>query len=85
MADPKLGSTNYNVVQLDGQAFTINSIAVTVLIRDPNGNVFLCSGATLPTSGSAGYAAGGLFAGTNTLWVNTGTTTSASFKSVSTG
>lgn len=81
MADPKLGSTNYNVVQLDGQAFTINSIAVTVLFRDQNGNVLWCTGSTVPTNASSGYAIGCLFAG-SALWYNTGTASSSTFKPV---
>jgi len=83
MATPNTGSTNYNVVQLDGQAFTINSVAVTVLLRDPNGDVLWCTGATVPTNGSSGYAVSALFAGTGILWQNAGTRTSSTFKPMS--
>lgn len=84
MADPKLGSTNYNVVQLDGQAFTINSVAITVLLRDQNGNVLWSTGATVPTAGSAGYAVSSLFSATGILWQNKGSTTSSNFVPTST-
>lgn len=83
MANPGPGATNYTVIQMDGQAITINSIAVTVLQRDANGNILYCTGTTVPTG--AGYAISCAFASTGILWVNTGSASSASFKPVLTG
>lgn len=80
MADPRQGATNYTVLQIDGQATTISSIATTVLLRDQNGNILWCTGTTVPTG--AGYAISCLFSATGILWQNAGTAAAATFKPV---
>ena len=68
-----------NSIQVDGRAETINSIAITVLLKDSNGDVVHCTGTTVPTADSVGYAKGCLFIktdaadGTKGLYENAGT------------
>jgi len=83
MATPNTGSTNYNVVQLDGQVFTVNAVSATVMLRDPNGDILWANGPTVPTAGTAGYAVSSLFSATGILWQNAGTRLSALFKPIS--
>ncbi|KJU84549.1 hypothetical protein MBAV_003257 [Candidatus Magnetobacterium bavaricum] len=58
---------------------------VTVLIRDPNNNILLCTGITKPTDATTGYAKGCLFidtdvaTGTSGLYHNVGTNTACVF------
>ncbi len=80
MAVPRNSNyTVYTALQSKGAAETVNSIAITGLLADANGNILWCTGATVPTDGSAGYSAGGLFSGTTILWVNAGTATVSAF------
>ena len=75
-------------LQLAGESETINSIAVTGLISDSNGDLLLCTGLTKPTDASTGYAKGCLFidtdvaTGTTGLYCNKGTNTSCTFTAV---
>ena len=68
-----------NGLRVDGRAETINSIALTVLLEDSNGDVVYCQGATVPTADSVGFAKGCLFIdtdaadGTKGLYENAGT------------
>lgn len=83
------GTTNYNVVMFDGVAETVGNTVVTVLERDPDGNVLTCRGTSVPTG--AGYAKPGWFlltsasSGTSGTYENVGTTTSANFQLVASG
>ena len=70
---------------MDGRAEIINSVAVRVYFRDTNGDVLFCTGVTVPTATSAGYAKGCLFidtdvaGGTGGLYCNKGTNLSCTF------
>jgi hypothetical protein len=74
-----------NGIQIDGRDETINSIAVTVNLRNANGDILHCEGLTKPTDGSTGYAKGCIFidtdvaGGTGAFYVNKGTKTSCTF------
>ena len=91
MSQPGKGATNVNVMQLDGYPEVVNSVSITVLQRDPDGNIFLCQGTTVPTDASSGYAKGCKFIKTDDLstnsatYENTGSTTSSLFKITGTG
>lgn len=86
MATPRLGATNFNVLQMDGSSETVNSVAVTTLQADNNGNISQCSGTTVPTAASSGYSKGCLFfktdaaTGVSGTYENVGTTTSCNFQ-----
>lgn len=78
-----------NGLQVDGRGETINSVAVTVLLKDSNGDVVLCTGTTVPTDASSGYARGGVFLKTNgsagtIFYINEGSNTSSAFNVVKT-
>lgn len=79
--------TNYNSIQFDGEAAKPGSTSVTVLMRDPSGNVQMAIGTSVPGD-EAGYAKSCLFVKTNAadgtagLYENIGTTTSADFNLV---
>ena len=66
-------------LKIDGQPRTINSIAITVNLEDSNEDVLHCSGLTVPTADSVGFAKGCLFIktdaadGTKGLYENAGT------------
>lgn len=68
-----------NGLRVDGRDETINSVAVTIIFKDGNDDVFLCTGTTVPTSDSAGFAKGGQFIktdaadGTKAIYENQGT------------
>ena len=85
---PGLGATNVNVIQTDGVSQTVNSVAITVLQRDSNGDISLCYGTTKPTDGSSGYAIGCRFINTgntsaaNQVFENSGSRTSSSFQAI---
>lgn len=85
MAVQNTGETTYNVVKLAGTDVTINSVAITVLLNDPAGNVLWAQGTAVPTDGSAGYAKGCMFVdtdvagGTGGSYLNKGTTASSAF------
>ena len=76
-------------IKLLGAGVTINSQAITVLVRDADNNVLLATGTVTITDGGAGYAKGALYidtdvaAGTTGLYVNVGTTASCNFDAVS--
>lgn len=87
MAAPRnAGATNFNTVQFDGWAETINSVGLTVWQAGTNGNVSYCSGTTVPTNGSSGFAKGCIFiktdaaTGVSGTYENVGTTTSSNFQ-----
>lgn len=90
MAIPRNSNqTVFSSLQTNGQATeTINSIAITTILCDGNGDVLLATGLTVPTNGSSGYAKGCLFidtdvaGGTTGLNCNKGTNTSAAFTAV---
>jgi hypothetical protein len=92
MAVPRNSNfTVYTALQLTGEAETINSVAVTGLIADGNGDLLMATGVTVPTDGSSGYAKGCLFidtdvaTGTTGLYCNKGTNTSSAFTAVTQG
>ncbi len=70
---------------MDGRAETINSVAVRVYIRDSVGDILFCTGTTIPTATSDGYAKGCIFiktdvvAGTGGVYLNKGTKDSCTF------
>lgn len=69
----------HNGLQVDGKEYTINSVALTVLFKNGNGDIVLASGLTVPTAGSAGFAKGCQFvktdagAGVKATYENQGT------------
>lgn len=69
---------------LGGEAKKIGTPIVTVLETNSSHDVVRAKGATVPTDGDRGYAAGSLFdsTATNLLYKNTGTATSALFRPV---
>lgn len=85
MATPRKGATNHNVLQMDGQSEVVNSVTITTLQADNNGDILLATGATVPTDGSSGYTKGGTFiktgvaTGTSAIYTNVGTNTSSVF------
>lgn len=89
MATPRnTNFTVYNAVQTVGPAETINSVVVYPLFADGSGNILLCTGTTVPTDGSTGFAKGCLFidtdvaTGTTGLNCNKGVSTSCAFTAV---
>ena len=77
--------TNYNGVQFNGITESVNSVTITVLQADSNGDILVCSGTTVPTDGSSGYSKGSTFlktdvaTGTSGRYDNIGTSTSSVF------
>lgn len=71
-------------LKLTGESDTVGNTAVTVLLRDSEGHVILCSGTSVPTG--ADYAKGCLFiktdvtTGSSGLYDNQGTKAAASFQ-----
>ncbi len=89
MSQPR--NSNYTVftaMQGSGADETINSVAITGYLADNNGDLLICTGTTVPTNGSTGYAKGCLFidtdvaTGTTGLNCNKGTNTSCAFTAV---
>lgn len=82
------GVTNYNTVEFDGTTTLQGAETITVLQRDPDGNILWATGTTVPTDATSGYAKGCLFidtdvgAGTTGLNCNKGTKTSCQFTAV---
>lgn len=80
--------TVFNGVQMDGAAETVNSVAIVTYLADKVGDILLCTGTSVPTDGSTGYAKGCLFidtdvsTGTTGLNCNKGTNTSSAFTAV---
>ena len=80
--------TGFNGVQIAGASETVNSVAITTLITNSNGDILWATGTTVPTDGSTGYAKGCLFidtdvsTGTTGLNCNKGTNTSSAFTAV---
>jgi hypothetical protein len=72
-------------LQIVGRSVTINSVAVTPLIKDSAGDIVLCTGLTKPTDASDGYAKGCIFIDTDAatgvkgVYENTGTKDSCIF------
>ena len=72
-------------LQIVGRSVTINSVAVTPLIKDSAGDILLCTGLTKPTDASDGFAKGCIFidtdvvTGTKSVYENTGTKDSCVF------
>lgn len=88
MAVQNTKETTYDTVKLSGTSATINSVSMTVLLNDPDGNVLWAQGTTVPTNGSAGFAKGAMFidtdvaSGTGGNYLNKGTTASSFFTGV---
>jgi len=87
-ARPSAQTSNVNVLGLDGVTETVGTPSITTLQRDPNNDVLLCSGTTVPTAGDAGYATGCTFIKTNgttgtVIYVNEGTASAAAFHATS--
>jgi hypothetical protein len=89
MATPRNSNcTVYNAVQTVGASETVNSVAIVVNLVDGNGDILHCTGTTVPTNGSTGYAKGCLYidtdvsTGTTGLNCNKGTNTSCAFTAV---
>ncbi len=80
--------TVYTAMQATGEAETINSVAVTGVLADGNGDLLIATGTTVPTAGSTGFAKGCLFVdtdvatGTTGLNCNKGTNSSCQFTAV---
>lgn len=84
-SNPTLNPSTFDVIKLRGESVTINSQNLTVLSRDPDGNVLLARGTATISDGASGYAKGALYidtdvaSGTSGLYENVGTTTSCNF------
>jgi len=73
-----------------GEKRTINSITITATDYDSNENITRCTGATIPTDGSPGFAVGCIWIDTDsgagvTTYTNEGSTTSCDFNVLGTG
>ena len=72
-------------LKLVGRSHTVNSVAIKTYLYDGSGKIAMCSGLTVPTDGSSGYAKGCIFLKTNAgagsvgVYYNDGTTTSSDF------
>lgn len=89
MAVPRNSNqTVYTSLQATGGSETVNSIAITTVLCDGNGDILIATGLTKPTDASSGYAKGCLFidtdvaTGTTGLNCNKGTNTSCQFTAV---
>lgn len=88
MAQPVNGETNYDQIGFDGTTTKVGAETITVLMRDPDGNILFATGTTVPTDATAGYAKGCLFidtdvaTGTTGLNCNKGVTTSCQFTAI---
>ena len=77
--------TVYTALQASGASETVNSVAIVGLLADPNGDIVIAQGVTVPTDGSAGYAKGGIFlktdvvTGTGGTYLNKGTNLASAF------
>lgn len=75
-------------IKLGGQSRTINGVDVQALEYDGDSNILLCTGTTVPTADSSGFAKGCLFIktdaadGTKGLYENQGTSTASDFNLV---
>lgn len=75
-------------IKLGGQSRTINGVEVQALEYDGDSNILLCTGTTVPTADSSGFAKGCLFIktdaadGTKGLYENQGTSTASDFNLV---
>ncbi len=77
-------------IKIGGYARTINGIDIQTLEYDPSGNILRCTGTTVPTDGSAGYAKSCVFVDTDAsaniiMYVNEGSATSSDFNAVPSG
>lgn len=73
-----------NSIKIDGKLETPDTEEVTVLLRDPDANVLMASGATVPTDAEVGYGAGCIFFDIDggvgaTFYVNEGDEASCDF------
>lgn len=90
-ADSTINPSTFNTTKLRGVDQTIGSETVSVLELDIDGYVLRATGTTVPTSTTAGYAKGALFidtnesSGTEALYQNRGSNTSASFVQIKQG
>lgn len=72
-------------IKIAGKAVEVNEIDLQVLQYDGNSNILLCTGTTVPTADSTGFAKGCLFIktdaadGTKGLYENQGTTAASDF------
>jgi len=73
------------MVKLTGRAETMTAIAVSTIMKDSAGKILQCSGATVPTDASTGFAKGCEFiltsatTGIGGIYVNIGTSTACVF------
>lgn len=78
-------STLDKAIRIFGDSRTVGGVTVNVLIEDSNGNVLLCTGTSIPTADSSGFAKGCLFIktdaddGTKSLYENQGTSSLCDF------
>lgn len=74
-----------NGLRLDGKSEVVNAITLQSYFKDTNGNIFYCTGLTVPTADSVGFSKGSLFIktdaadGTKGLYENQGTTLLSDF------
>lgn len=76
-------------ISVAGNSVTINSIVLNA-VEYTAGNITKCTGATIPTDGSAGFAVGAIWIDTDsgsetTFYVNEGSATSCDFNVIGTG
>lgn len=79
--------TIYTSIGLTGSSESVNSVTISTLLVDGDGNILMCTGTTVPTDGSSGYAKGCQFIKTNgstatTTYINEGSTTSSDFNAI---
>ena len=78
----------YDAAQLGGYSDTINSQSVSVLMKDADGDILLCTGTVTVTDGGSGYAKGCIYiktdvaTGTTGRYENVGTNISCNFDTV---
>lgn len=72
------------MVKFEGRTETV-SVALSVYSKDPSNKILICSGLTVPTDATSGFAKGCLFiktsaaTGVNGIYINVGTSTSCIF------
>ena len=77
-----------NGLQVDGKTSTVNSVSVSIKLIDSNEDILWCSGVTVPTADSSGFAKGCLFIktdaadGTKGLYENACTRTACDFNKI---
>lgn len=77
-------------LKVGGEKRVINDVTIQALQFDKDGKVLLCTGSTVPTDASSGFAKGAIFidtdaSGKNVMYVNEGSTTSSDFNALPSG